>query len=161
MRLTKQVKWRDWAPTFINYAREIPGRDGIPLTYIIRANDRPDLTPNKDFFYDYVNNATLMGVAFTIDAAEVHSFIVNLIAQNKEAQSVIKVHEAERFRRKDWKESKSHYEGVGIYLNDITKSNLDLRTITYKGEKNTTMWWIEFEIRLCLAYQTYFKQEGR
>ena len=101
VRLTKQVKWEYWAPTSINYVRSIPLRDGIPLKYIIRENDLPDLTPNKDFIDEYVNNATLMGEAFTIDSAEVHTFIVNLIEQNEEAESVIKVHEDERYRRKD------------------------------------------------------------
>ena len=63
------------------------------MKYIIRANDLPDLTPNKDFLDDYVNNATLIVEAFTIDAAEVHTLIVNLIAHNEEAEPVIKVHE--------------------------------------------------------------------
>ena len=89
--------------------RAIPGRDGVPLKYIIRSNDLPDLTPNKDFLDDYINNATLMGEAFTIDAAEVHTFIFNLIDQNEEAEPVIKVHEDERDGRKDWKALKSHY----------------------------------------------------
>ena len=82
VRLTKQVKSENWAPTFINYVRSIPGKDGGPLKYIIRANDLPDITPNKDFLEDCVNNATLMGEAFTIDAAEVHTFIFKIIAQN-------------------------------------------------------------------------------
>ena len=73
--------------------RAIPGRDGVPLKYIIRENDLPDHTPNKDFLDDYVNNATLMGELFTIDEAEVHTLIVNLISQNEEPESVIKVHE--------------------------------------------------------------------
>ena len=60
--------------------RAIPGRDSVPSKYIIRANDLLDHTPNKDFLDDYVNNTTLMGESFTIDAAEVHTFIVNLIA---------------------------------------------------------------------------------
>ena len=29
--LKKQVRLEDWAPTFMNYAREIPGRNGAPL----------------------------------------------------------------------------------------------------------------------------------
>ena len=92
MRLTKQGKRQDWSPTLTNYVREIPGRDGVPLKYIIRVNDLLDLTSNKDFLDNYVNNATLMGEAFTIDASEVHTFIVNLISHNEEAESVIKVH---------------------------------------------------------------------
>ena len=50
-----------------------------------------------------------MDEAFTIDAAEVHTFIVNLIAQNEEAESVIKLYEDEREGRKDWGTLKSHY----------------------------------------------------
>ena len=133
VRLTKQVKWEDWSPTFINYVREIPGREGVPLEYIIRENDLPDITPKKDFLEDYINNATLMVEAFTINAAEVHTFIVNLISQNEEAESFIKVHEDERYGRKYWKAFKSHYEGIGVYLNDITTADLVLRTITYTG----------------------------
>ena len=56
---------------------------------------------------------------------------------------------------------KSHYEGIGVYSNDITKANLDLRNITYTEGNKPTMWWIEFERILCLAYQTYVKHEGR
>ena len=54
VRLTKQVKWEDWAPTFINYMRAIPEKDGVPLKYTIRGNNLPYLTPNKDFLDDYV-----------------------------------------------------------------------------------------------------------
>ena len=61
VRLTNKVKWENWAPTFINYARDIPGRDGVPLKCIIRGTDLPDLTSNKDFIDDYINNATIMG----------------------------------------------------------------------------------------------------
>ena len=142
VRLTKQVKWKDCAPIFIKYVRSIPGRDVLPLKCIIRGNYFPDLTPNKDFLDKYINYATLMGEEFTIDAAEVHTFIVNLIAKNEEAEYVIKVHEDERHRKKDWKALKYHYEGIGVYSNDITKSDLELITITYTGGKKPTIWWI-------------------
>ena len=106
------------------------------------------------------HNAPLMGEAFNINAAEVHTFIVNLKAHNEEAESVIKVHEDKRDRRKYWKALKSRYEGIGVYSNDITKADLYLITITYTGEKKPTMWWVDFEKRLCLTYQTYVKHEG-
>ena len=92
--------------------REIPGRYGVPLKYIIRENYLPDLTPNKNFLDEYVNNATLMGEFFTINAAEVHTFIVNLISQTEEAESVIKLHEDERYGKKYWKALKSNYERI-------------------------------------------------
>ena len=59
------------------------------MKYIIRANDLPDIRPNKDFLEKYVNTETLLCEAFTIHAEEVHTFIVKLIAQKEEAESVI------------------------------------------------------------------------
>ena len=128
VRSMKEVKWEDWAPTFMNYVRAIPGRDGVPLKYIIRDNDFSNLTPNKDLRDDNVNNSSLQGGSFTIDAAEVHTFIVNLISQNEEAESVIKIHEEERNVIKDWKALIYHYEEMGVYSNNITKTELDLKT---------------------------------
>ena len=119
------------------------------------------MTPNKDFLDDYVDNAKLQGGSFTIDSSEVHTFIVKLIAQNEEVESVIKIHKVEKNGRKDWKALKSHYEGMGVYSNDIAKAELDLKNLTCTGENKPTMWWVEFERRLSLAYQTYVKHEGR
>ena len=83
--------------------RAIPGRDSVPLKYIIRENYLPDLIQNKNFLDDYVNKTTLIGEEFSIDAAEVHTLMVNLIDQNEEAESFIKLHEDERDIIKEWK----------------------------------------------------------
>ena len=128
----------------MNYVRAIPGRDVVPLKYIIRDNYFLNLTPNKDFLDDYVNNASLQGRSFTIDSAEVHTFIVDLISQNEEAESVIKIQEEEINGRKDWIALKSQYEVMGVYSNYITKADLELKTLTYTGENKLTMWWVEF-----------------
>ena len=50
---------------------------------------------------------------------------------------------------------------MGVYSNNITKDELDLKNLNYTGEKKLTMWWVEFERRLRLAYQTYVEYEGR
>ena len=160
-KLTNETKWEDWEPSFENYLRAIPGRDGVPLKYITRKNDMPDPSPNMDFLDDYVMNAPITGQAFTIDAANVHTIIVNLIAGNQQAESVIKVHENERNGRLDHKALKTHFEGTGIYANDISKAEQDLKTLFYGGEKPPHMWWVEFERRLTGAFQVYVKREGR
>ena len=63
----------------------------MPLKYIVGANKPPDPTPNVNFFDDYIMNAPLAGQAFTIDAVEVHTYIVNFITQKDEAESIIKI----------------------------------------------------------------------
>ena len=161
VKFTADVKWEDWSPSFINYVRAIPGRDGVPLKYVIRNNNNPDPTPQADFLDEYVNNAPLDGQSFTSDAAEVHTFIINFTVGNTEAESVIKIHENARNGRLDWQALKRHYEGQGIYAIDIQQAERDLETLYYAGEKKPTMWWLEFERRLNLAFNTYVKHEGR
>ena len=80
----------------MNYVREIPVRYGVPLKYIIIDNELYNLTTNKYFIDDYVDNANLQGGYFTIDSEGVHTFIVNLIYQKEEAESVINIHEEKR-----------------------------------------------------------------
>jgi hypothetical protein len=89
------MKWADWAPTFLNYyLRTMPGQDGVPLKYVCRLNEAPDPNPNGDFLDDYVAMAALDGEAFTIDAADVHTFIVNFISGNETAEAKIQAYEA-------------------------------------------------------------------
>ena len=33
-QFTSTTQWTDWYPTFLNFLRAIPGRNGIPLIYI-------------------------------------------------------------------------------------------------------------------------------
>ena len=47
-KFTADIKWQDWCPTFLNYLRAIPGRDGVPLKYVCRTNPLPDPTPQRD-----------------------------------------------------------------------------------------------------------------
>ena len=68
------AKWEDWKPTFLNYLRSIPGRDGIPLKYICREKNEPDPTANGDFLDDYVTMAPLEGEFYAIDTVQVHTF---------------------------------------------------------------------------------------
>ena len=160
-KFTTTTKWTNWAPTLQNYLRCIPGRDGIPLNYIIRNQDQADYTPNPDFLDDYVATAKLEGEAYAIDAADVHTIIVNLIAGNEDAEARIQAFDNESDGRKDYIAMKEHYEGIGIHAVDITKAERIIEKDFYGGEKKPHMWWAEFEKRLTWAFNTMRKVEGR
>ena len=118
------MRWDDWAPTFLNYLRLIPGRDGVPLNYVCRDSEEADPTPNIDFIDDYVMMAPINeGEAYTIDAAEVHTLIVKFITGNETAEMKIKAIEGKRDGRLDWAALKEHYEGVGIHSFGIIEAN--------------------------------------
>ena len=102
--------------------------------------------------------APLTGQAFTIDAAEVHTFIVNFITQNVKAESIIKIFENERNGHKDWITLKNQYEGQVIYANDISKAETDLKNLFCAVKKKPHMWWIEFERRLNRPFLKHYFQ---
>ena len=157
---TKDVKWDDWAPTFYNYLNTMPGRDGVPLSYIVRDNDNPDHTPNINFLDDYVMMAALTGSSYKIDSTKVHAFIQTRIMGNEEAEATIKPHEHAHDGRKDWKALKEHYEGSGIFAKDIIQAENDLASMIYTGEKRPTMYWTLFETRLNRTFHIFAKAEN-
>eukprot|EP00978_Attheya_sp_CCMP212_P009263 scaffold21879_cov34-Attheya_sp.AAC.2 len=107
------VKWSDWYPTLKNYLRLIPGRDGVPLSYVIHPNNQADAVIHADFIDDYVSMAPLSGVAYTIDSAQVHTFITNLIAGNSTAEAKVEPDAELNDGRRDFKNLRDHYEGIG------------------------------------------------
>ena len=134
-KFTINMKWNDWAPTFTNYLRTIPGRDGFPLNYIIRELVQSDPTLCEDFIDKYVLMAPIdRGEAYQIDAAEVHTLLVKFITGNETAEMRIQAHETEQNGRTDWMTLKEHYEGVGIHVFGIIKAEAKLTDLFYSGE---------------------------
>ena len=132
---TKEIKWADWAPSFDNYLRAIPGRTGIHLSYIIREDDLPNPARNMDYLDDYILNASLSGAAYLTDKRSVHTKLVALISTNPEAEAILKLNELIADGRKDWKDLKVHYEGQGMFAIDINEAENILKTMCYQGEK--------------------------
>ena len=160
-RFTDKMKWVDWSPSFINFLRCISGRNGTPLSYVIRSNPLPDPTPHTDFLDDYVAMARLNGSAFEVDSAEVHTYIVNFISGKDTVESKIQSHTLTNNGREDYIALKTHFEGVGINLVDILKADEMLEKMSYTGEKQLHMWWDDFEKQLNFVFIAYAKSEGR
>ena len=108
-----KMKWIDWRDSLVNFLRTQPGRNGVPLIYIIRDNDQPIVQNNAQFLDDYVDQAPLNGSAFSADAGEVHTYLVNFITENSTAENKILPFQSEKNRRTDYFALKDHYEGVG------------------------------------------------
>ena len=46
---TADIEWEDWDTVFRRYLNRLVGRNGIPLSYIVREDDAPNPEPNPDF----------------------------------------------------------------------------------------------------------------
>lgn len=155
-------KWDDWYPTFINFLRAIPGRNGVPLSYVCREFDEPAPNdPDIDFIENYVQQAPVWGEAFNRDAAEVHTFLVNFTSGNNVAEVKMLPHAHLRNGRLDFKALKAHYEGVGVHSINVIKAEETIKNLFYSGEKKPHMWWDEFEKQLTHAFINIHKKEGQ
>jgi hypothetical protein len=161
-KFKESTKWEDWKPTFLNYLRSMPGRDGVPLKYVCRDKDEADLdAANEDFLDDYVASAPLTGNAYAIDSVQVHTFLLNFVTGNDTAEAKIQGLARINDGREAFKRLVEHYEGVGIHAIDIREADEVLKTLFYAGEKPPHMWWSEFEKRLTRAFNAYVKREQR
>ena len=113
-QLDDNTKWTDWCPVFINFLKSIPGRQGHPLSYVVRDNDNAIVDPSASSLDDYVNRAPLVGDALDADSSEVHTYIVNFTAGNEMAESKLLAIADQSNGRLDFKALQDHYEGVGI-----------------------------------------------
>lgn len=160
---TVNTKWEDWAPTFLNFLRNIPGRNGVPLKYDCQANGGPDPTPHVDFLDEYVNMAPLNGNAFAIDATKVSVYLTSFMVGNLQAESKIQAlpeHHKQNGRRA-FVTLKDHYEDTGLYANEIANADHILENLFYSSEKPPHMDWTDFECQLNGAFAALDKHEGR
>ena len=158
---TETTKWSGWCPVFINFLKCLPGRHGVPLTYVVRDNDDAITVADAEMMDDYANRAPLTGEAFNADASEVHTYIVNFISGNETAESKILAIAGQSNGRLDFKALQDHYEGVGINSIAIKEADDVIENLHYTGERRPNMWWDEFERKLTMSFNMYDKKEKR
>ena len=83
---TGNMEFMEWKLTLINLLKYQPGRNGVPLNYVIRENIYAIVRTNTNFIDDYVDRKPLTGRVFNDNASKVHSYIVRLISENAVAE---------------------------------------------------------------------------
>ena len=162
IKFKETMKWDDWYPTFLNFLKAIPGRNGVPLSYICRENEQAlPHDPNIDYLDNYINQAPLYGDAYTTDAAEVHTYLTNFMSNNQTAEVKMLPHATKNDGRLDYHALVEHYEGVGVLGVNVLKAEETLKSLFYAGEKKPTMWWDEFEKQLSHAFTIIHKDQKR
>ena len=109
------TRWANYNPTFLNYLRTIPRRDGVPLNYTCHVNEALYLTPNGYFLGDYVSMAEINGKGITVDTANMHTFILTLYQAIRQLRLKIHDYESHNNGRPNYIELKEHYKGVGLH----------------------------------------------
>ena len=117
--------------------------------------------PNANMLENYTTGAPLIGETFNIDSANVHTYIMNFIQGNANAEAKILGVLDQRDGRGAYQRLKDHYEGVRINAIAIMEAESVIQNLTYTGEKKPHMWWEEFEKKLTMAFTVHDRRENR
>ncbi|CAJ1967164.1 unnamed protein product [Cylindrotheca closterium] len=137
-----------------------PGRDGVPLSYIVRMNNAGILTLHEDFLEIYINMAPHIGEAYVMNNAKVLVLLSKFIVGNTKAEATLQAIHIAGNGREAFKALHSHYEGKGILASDIVKAEHTIKELCYVGEK-PKMNWSMFERMLKKVHAACDKHEGR
>ena len=158
---TEKMKWSDWKSTLITFLKSQPGRNSVPLDYVIRSDVNLAAGNMVNFLQDYSNRAPLAGNAFNHDAAKVHSYLLRFISENNVAEQMILPYKDQNNGRVDFNALVEFYEGVAANAKATLAAETDVQDMFYAGEKPPHMWWDEFEVRLTNAFVIVDKDAGR
>ena len=150
-----------WKDSIADFFCTQPGRNVVPLNYVIFYNIQLLIMNNFQFLYDYMDLAPLRGEYFATDADEVHTYIVNFITENLTAENKILPYMAQNSGRVDFKSLKCHYEGFGKNTRAVLRDEDDIQGLFYSGEKHSHRWWEEFKTRITVEFKTSDRNEFR
>jgi len=156
---TDKSRWEDWKITFYNFLKTQPGRNGVPLAYIVRDEDKQSDVLD-DLLDNYINNAPLDGDIYVLDTRSVHLFLMKFICGNKVAEQRVLPTRSKQNGRIDFQALTQYYEGVGANKMSIREAEKDICNLYYTGECQPHMWWAKFETRIINAFAIIDKEYG-
>jgi hypothetical protein len=128
-------KWHEWELAFQNYLSVIPGVNGIPLAYVIRAEVVP---PYEEEYVNHsermINRAPHTGPFYIADSRRVHNLITGFV-QGELTESWIRPLARYQDGRKDMLALRHHYAGEGNATRRIADAKRIQSTLHYKSER--------------------------
>ena len=148
--LESERKWKSWEEKFVNYCRSQIGANGIPLSYVIRENDKPATEEQyDDFTTKTIACAPLEGEFYEADRLTVFNFLVSFTTDQPSGdwiKSTLKYHNG----RKSMKALRSHFAGEGNASRNKAEADRLKDSLHYKNERAMT-----FEIFLTNCQKMY------
>ena len=132
-----EKKWPDWEPAFVNYLSTIPGVKGIPLSYVVCANEDPGHETNfdGDFVVHLIACAPLNNATFRADARKVHQLLMKFLVAESAEQWIKNL--APRVNGcLDMEALRNHYSGEGNASRHIATAEKLRETLHYKSERS-------------------------
>ena len=156
--LVNKRKWKEWETKFENYLSTIIGSNGVPLSYVIRANDLPpaDQSGLTNFTSRTIACAPLNGVHYEADRYAVHQQLL-LFTTGQPLEDWIKSTRRYTDGRRSMKALRDHFSGEGNASQNIAEAKRLRENLHYKNERA-----MQFEVFLTNMQKMFniFEKEG-
>ena len=155
--LENEKQWKPWEEKFCNYARSHIGSNGIPLSYVIRENEVPDIEGmHPDFVSQTISCAPLTGEYYSADRRTVFNMIVSFTT-GQPSRDWIK----NTLRYSDGRRSmialRTHFAGEGNASRNMAEAERMHESIHYRGERALSF---ETFLTQCQKMFNIFEKEG-
>lgn len=133
--LDSEKKWKQWEERFINYLNVHIGTFGIPLSYVIRDQAKPDRTmKHPDFVAHTIKRAPLKGPYYDADKQSVFQMLVSFTSGHPSGDWIkptLKFSDG----RKSWLALQAHFAGEGTRTSSLAEGKRLSESLHYKSER--------------------------
>ena len=132
-------KWTDFRTNITESLSRIIGKNKIPLTYLVRDDDKGDFEATYENRVDkLVACIELKGAAYKHDNSDLFSLLIQH-TEGSEGYAIVETNEKKRNGRKAWTDLLNHFEGSTFKERMAQDAANMLRHATYSGpRKNFT-----------------------
>ena len=155
--LESERKWKQWEEKFVNYTSCHIGTFGIPLSYIIRESEAPNLDGDfVDFTSKTIACAPLNGEFYRADTLTVFNMIVSFTTGQPSGDWIKQV---VRFSdgRRCMQALRDHFAGEGNATRNMAEADRLKDSLHYKSERSMTF---ETFLTQCQKMYNIYKKEG-
>ena len=133
--LDSERKWKQWEEKFINYTRAHLGSNGIPLAYVIRKNDAPNIKGKfTDFITETIECAPLRGEYYLADRLLVFNMLISFTT-GQPSGDWIKNTTRHSDGRRSMQAIRDHFAGEGNQFRNISEADRLHESLHYKSER--------------------------
>ena len=155
--LNKENIWKEWEEKFTNFTRAHLGVNGVPLSYVIRENDAPDVNGTfTDFISKTIACAPHQGAVYEADRLSVFNFIISFTTGHQSGTWVKATMRAANGRT-SMEALRAHFKGEGNATRSLADAEKLNATLHYKSERSMTF---ETYLTRCQTMHTIFFDEG-
>ena len=150
-----------WKPTFEINLSNTPGRSGIPLSRVVRANEAPDLSDRDTIMLLYVHSTPLAREDYVLDNKTVYDKLMEVLSGNLEMEKEIQQFAATKDGRGAFFACCLKEEGEGLTGRDYQSAKWIIQQLVYKGEQRQEYNFASFKTSIKWAFATIHKIEAQ